>query len=266
VAHQLTADERILWERDGFVIRRGVLAAPELDQLRAASEDLERHLVAVRRGRRVTAGSYTFEADAVADTMIKWEGDSAVMHGIEPVSHLHPVFDRYGLDPRFTEMAASALGLNAVGLFTEKLNFKRAREGRAVILHQDYPYWVDSVANLDCILTTMVLLDDSTMANGCLQVGPGSHRLGVQKMRDVTGFGQFEMDPDAFDLDSLVPVELDAGDLVMFGPLLVHYSAPNTSDRDRRAMLWTYQEPEQPHTLVTLRSYFETNAARNAAT
>jgi hypothetical protein len=31
-------------------------------------------------------------------------------------------------------------------------------------------------------------------------------------------------------------------------------------------MLWTYQEPEQPHTLVTLRSYFETNAARNAAT
>lgn len=251
--HRLTDDERDSWERDGFVVRRGVFTDAELDEMRQASEELVRQLVEIRRGDRRTAGSYTFEVEAAASTIIKWEGDTDVMHGVEPVSHLHPVFERYASNPRLTESAASALGIDEVGIFTEKLNFKRAHDGRPVILHQDHPYWVDSVENLDCIMTTMLLLDDSTEENGCLQVAPGSHRLGVQPRRQVDGFGKYEMDPEQFDLGSLVPVELAAGDLVMFGPLLVHCSAPNRSDHDRRAILYSYQEAQRPHTLESLR-------------
>lgn len=262
--HQLTTDERAAFDTDGFVVRRGVFTAPELDELRRAADEVNDQLVAIRQGVRQTAGSYTFEIEAAADTIIKWEGETDVMHGVEPVSHLHPVFDKVGWDPRLTESAASALGTESVSIFTEKLNFKRAREGKDVILHQDYPYWVGSVENLDRILTTMLLIDDSTEENGCLQVAPGSHLLGVQPMKSQDGFGSNEMDPEQFDLDSLIPVELAAGDMVMFGPLLVHYSAPNTSDRDRRAVLYSYQEPGRRHTLVTLRRLMKQRTADQA--
>lgn len=255
--HELTPDERASWERDGFVVRRGVFTHDELDELRQAGEEVVQQLVEIRRGTRQTAGSYTFEIEATASTVIKWEGDTDVVHGVEPVAHLHPAFRRYAEDQRFTESAASALGTDGVSLFTEKLNLKRARDGRPVILHQDHPYWVGSVENLDCIMTTMLLLDDSSDENGCLQVAPGSHRHGVMPRKTIDGFGSHEMDPEQFDLDSLVPVELAAGDMVMFGPLLVHYSAPNRSDRDRRAILYSYQEPGRRHTLDTMRKLME---------
>jgi ectoine hydroxylase len=37
-----------------------------------------------------------------------------------------------------------------------------------------------------------------------------------------------------------------AGSVVFFGPLLVHRSAPNRSDRERRALLYSYQPPGAP--------------------
>ena len=121
------------------------------------------------------------------------------------------------------------------------------------MLHQDYPYWVDQVDDLDRVMTTMLLLDDSNRENGCLQVVPGSHRLGVQPGKSTAGFGKFEIDPKHFDTSKLVPVELAAGDLVMFGPLLVHCSEPNRSEHDRRALLYTYQPAGNRHTLEGFR-------------
>jgi len=38
-----------------------------------------------------------------------------------------------------------------------------------------------------------------------------------------------------------VPLEVPAGTVVYFGPLLVHQSAPNLSDSQRRALLYSYQ-------------------------
>jgi phytanoyl-CoA hydroxylase len=245
--------ERSQYDRDGFVVRRGVFGPDELDALRAAGEEVIDQLVAIRRGRRVAAGSYTFELESASVVMIKWEGDSDVVHGIEPFAHFHPVFQRFAADDRFTDPARDVLGVGAVGLFTEKLNYKRARRGGPVVLHQDYPYWVDSVDDLDRVMTIMLLLDDSSAANGCLQVVPGSHRDGLQPCRDVPGFAKFEIDPERYDASKLVPVELAAGDLVMFGPLLVHCSEPNRSDRDRRALLYTYQPAGNRHTLEGFR-------------
>jgi phytanoyl-CoA dioxygenase PhyH len=253
VSLTLSAAERESYERDGFVVRRAVFSEAELDELRAAGEAVIEQLVALRRGRRVPVGSYTFELDPASVVMIKWEGDSDVVHGIEPFAHFHPTFQRFAEDPRFTEPARSILEVERVGLFTEKLNYKRARCGGPVVLHQDYPYWVGQVDDLDRIMTSMLLLDDSTVENGCLHVAPGSHRAGLQPGKDVAGFGKFEIDPERFDTSSLVPVELAAGDLAMFGPLLVHCSEPNGSDRDRRALLYTYQPAGHRHTLEGFR-------------
>jgi hypothetical protein len=250
---RLTEEEKADYKRDGFVIRRGVFEEHELEEMRRAGDEVIEQLIAIRHGQRLPAGSYTFELEATTDVVIKWEGDSDVVQGIEPFAHFHPTFERYGLDERFLEPARDILGVEDIGLFTEKLNYKRARHGGKVALHQDYPYWVGTVDDLDRIMTTMLLLDDSTVENGCLYVVPGSHEWGVQPGKDVADFGKFEMDDDAFDLSLLVPVELAAGDMVMFGPLMIHRSQPNPSDKDRRALLYTYQPAGNRHTLDSLR-------------
>ena len=54
-------------------------------------------------------------------------------------------------------------------------------------------------------------------------------------------FGQNEIDPAAYPGVEPVPVEVEAGSTVSFGPMLVHKSRPNTSELDRRALLFSYQ-------------------------
>jgi ectoine hydroxylase len=44
-----------------------------------------------------------------------------------------------------------------------------------------------------------------------------------------------------------VLLEAPAGSVVWFGSLLVHRSAPNRSQRDRRALLHSFQPADRPH-------------------
>lgn len=238
---RLTEQEWETYRRDGFVVRTGVFGADDLDELRTAAEEVVEQLVAQRQGRRLTAGAYTFELEALSAVILKWEGDTDVMHGIEPFAHLHPTFLKYAEDPRFTEIARDLVGTDDVMLYTEKLNYKRARTGGPVVLHSDRPYWIDNADDVDHLVTIMLLLDDSTEENGWLEAVPGSHLAEPAKRKDVGGFGQFEIDEEAYDISALAPVPLAAGDFVAFGPDLVHRSQPNRSDGDRRAFLYTYQ-------------------------
>jgi ectoine hydroxylase-related dioxygenase (phytanoyl-CoA dioxygenase family) len=55
------------------------------------------------------------------------------------------------------------------------------------------------------------------------------------------------MDPEAFDLTRLRPLEVTAGTVAFFGAFLVHRSLPNRSGVDRRALLYSYQPLGHPH-------------------
>ena len=79
------------------------------------------------------------------------------------------------------EPAKDAVGEEAVGPFTEKLNVKRAHRGGSYVLHQDFPYWERITPVAGQIMTAMISLDDANAENGCLQAAPGSHREGKQK-------------------------------------------------------------------------------------
>jgi hypothetical protein len=242
-------------DRDGYVVRRGLFAAAELDALGLACEDLIQRLVAERRRTKHVAGSYKFEIQRGLGTIVKWEPDrDDVVQGVEPFAHLSEALHGWALDPRFMEPMKDIVGTDSVGLFTEKLNLKRARVGGPIVLHQDYPYWVDSADDAARIGTALLFVDDATLERGCLEVVPGSHRQGEQVRRDVPGFGTFEMDPDKYDTSRLVAVEVPAGSVLYFGPFLVHRSLPNRSSDDRRALLFSYQPAGHRHMLDSLRA------------
>ena len=91
-------------------------------------------------------------------------------------------------------------------------------------------------------VTLMVLLDNATMENGCLQILPGSQDwpLLCTTKADITqSFSPVTVPvPEGYEATSIV---MDAGDVLFFNGSVVHGSGPNHSaDRFRRSLIGHY--------------------------
>lgn len=262
----MDANERALLARDGYVVREGVFSKAELAAIATDCEAMVTELEAAKRSTKHRVGSYMFEALDEIDTIVKWEPDFPdVVQGVEPFAHINEPLKTWGLDPRLVDPAKAIVGEEDLVLFTEKLNVKRARHGGVIILHQDFPYWENMTPVAHQVATAMIFLDDADTKNGCLEVAPGSHTIGKHPQRpSADGFGALEMDTDVFDMNRLIPLEVKAGAVAFFGAFLVHRSLPNRSDRDRRALLYSYQPAGQPHA-VELNRYFRESRSKRLA-
>ena len=116
--------------------------------------------------------------------------------------------------------------------------------------HQDLMFREAKHAYEDVVRDTMtigVAIDRATKDNGCLRVVPGSHKLGYLGLSD-NGSGSImkgltledELVGVGIDPDSIVDVELEPGDAVIWGLLTVHGSLPNESNNDRAFALSSY--------------------------
>jgi ectoine hydroxylase len=250
----LSSAEAQHYETNGYVLREAVFDPLEAADIVAECERLVDRLVRHRNARRRRFGSYVFDADEENGVIIKWEGDTDIVHGLEPFAHLSKPLERWAYDERFVAPARSILGCETPMLFTEKLNLKRPFHGGRNPLHQDYPYWIDVAENAEEIVTAMLFLDDATLENGCLEVIPGSHRQGLwDRSENEDPFARNELDESGIGELHVVPLEVPAGSIALFGPMLVHKSAPNESARERRALLYSYQPPGRITQLEALR-------------
>jgi ectoine hydroxylase-related dioxygenase (phytanoyl-CoA dioxygenase family) len=241
---RLTPAERRAWEEDGFFLRRGVFVQDELADLRVAAE----RVVTIGMAAAVAPdedyaidGNRYVEAAGSTIQLEHREGSSTV-RVMEPFHHLDPRFDALLDDPRITEPMRELVGDEQICVFTDKLNLKRPREGSGFRWHQDSPYWVFDCPHVDRLPNVMLLLDDASPENGCLQVVRGSHRQGLLPGLEGQGtLGPLFTDPRAFDERLAVPAAAPAGSLLFFSPHTVHGSKPNTSSLPRRACVLTYQ-------------------------
>lgn len=182
------------------------------------------------------------------------EGSVGELGVPEPFAHLAPALETWAYDARFLGPSIDFTGDESPVLFTEKLNLKRPHVGGPNPWHQDWPYW-QFADDRSRIATAMLFLDDASLENGTLQVIPGSHDKGPWPTRtDMDVFGNLEMDPASVEGYEPVALEVPAGSVVFFGPLLVHKSEPNTSEKDRRALLFSYQPAGLKNVLEHLRS------------
>jgi hypothetical protein len=245
---RLTQEEIRRLNEDGYVVREGVFTPAECRQMAEDVEQLERDCLAAKRNDKHVFGSYMFEIQRDLQLAVKWEPSNPdVVQGIEPFAHMSKALDTWARDPRLWNPSKDFVGQDDLSLFTEKTTMKRARTGGTIVLHQDYPYWRNQNKVAHKVMTALVYLDDATVENGCLEVSPGSHRDGMRMGRKmVDGFGSNELDEAKFDMHTLIPVEAKAGTVVFFGAFLVHRSLPNRSDKDRRALLYSYQPAGYP--------------------
>ncbi|MBX3605553.1 MAG: phytanoyl-CoA dioxygenase family protein [Piscinibacter sp.] len=147
---------------------------------------------------------------------------------------LDPVFDRFS---RGADMAALAadLGLRAPQAWQSMVIWKPPGIGGEVGWHQDAAFLLTEPAS---VVAFWFALEDADRNNGCLWVEPGGHR-GPLRQRFVRRGNAVTLETvDATPWPSLgqaLPVEVEAGSLVVFDGRLPHYSGPNRSARSRMA-------------------------------
>ncbi len=143
------------------------------------------------------------------------------------------------LEPRINEVLTALLGREPYAVQT--MIYFKPPKARGQALHQDNYYL--RVQPGTCIAAWMAL-DRCDVANGCLQVVPGSHTWPVlcttqadttQSFTDVTVPVPEGTRPD--------PILMEAGDVMFFNGQIVHGSLPNTTeDQFRRALIGHYIE------------------------
>jgi phytanoyl-CoA hydroxylase len=222
----LTSQQIETYRRDGYLVIPRLIEGEQLAELRALTD----RIVAEARGVSANDDLYDLEPSHSAS--------------LPRVRRLKPaIFKRYEFfraltrEPKITSILSGLLGPN-IRLYGGKLNMKSAGYGSPVEWHQDWAFYPHTN---DDVLATGIYLDDCDLDNGPLMVIPGSHHGPTW---DHHADGRFcgAMDPARCDVDfsKAVPLMGPAGSMTIHHARLVHGSALNKSNRQRRLLLHEY--------------------------
>ncbi len=148
---------------------------------------------------------------------------------------INPVFLKFSYQQSLLDIAL-AIGFEDPIMVQSMYICKQPKIGGAVEKHQDSTF---IFTNPHSCVGFWVALEDATVDNGCLWGIPGSHREYVNKKRYIRKKGsyttEFLGEWEEWDNDKLVPIEVKAGDLVIFDGNFVHSSQENRSEKSRHA-------------------------------
>ena len=225
----LTQAQKDEYARVGAIVVPDVLTQAEVAELRRVTD------MFVEKSRAVTAHTEVYDLE---DT------HSAAQPRVRRIKAPHVHHAAYGAlvrHPGIIEVLCDLWGPN-VRFDTAKLNLKSAGFGAAVEWHQDwafYPHTNDDLAAVG------VMMDDMELANGPLMIVPGTHKGPVF---DHHAQGKFcgAMDPSRNDCDYSKAIALTgrAGSITVHHVRAVHGSAVNTSNKDRRLLLFQFRSAD----------------------
>ena len=213
----LTSAQHAFFATNGYLILRDILTPREVQDLQAWSQqvhDLPRtadvpwmpYEEVNAHGQRVLCRTENF-ANSHAGFAALLRGDRIV-----------PLLDQLAGEP--------------MCLFKEKINYKLAGSG-------GFAPHIDSTAYTHVKdikhLTILLAVDETSMANGGLEVVEGSHLMDVPVAKADNC-----IEPTWVKGQEWTPVELAPGELLVFGSYLAHRSGVNQSERDRKAIYATY--------------------------
>ena len=217
---RLDAGQVAAYHRDGYVTVDGLLTPAEVAELQQVTDEF------VERSRAVTAHTDVFDLEPGHTP------ESPKLRRLKAPHRQHPVYDRLLRDARILDLVGQLIG-PAIRFNNTKLNMKSPEFGSPVGWHQDWAFYPHTN---DDLLAVGIAIDDMLVENGCLMAVPGSHR---GPTLDHHQHGVFVGATDG-DGAGAVPLELHAGGISLHHVRLVHGSAPNTSSRPRRFLLFEY--------------------------
>ena len=165
-----------------------------------------------------------------------WKGATLAYRKIQDLEQ-DPLFFAYMRHPRFRELTRALIG-EEISLYRAMFMNKPAQQGTVLPYHQDggTQWGLDR----ERFFTVWTALDDATVANGCVQVIPGSHRLGLLSERGHTLTPEQEAEY-CREADS-VYLEARAGEAFLLHNYLLHRSGVNRTERPRRSFSVVYMD------------------------
>ncbi|MEM9779693.1 MAG: phytanoyl-CoA dioxygenase family protein [Pseudomonadota bacterium] len=217
----LTSDQRAQYRRKGYLAVPGRIPPETLDALRAevARFELEAQGMTASNDRLDLEDSHTPEAPRI--------------RRIKRPDLISPVVQTLMRSDAILAPARDLLGPD-IRLHTTKLNMKKAGYGAAIEWHQDFAFYPHTN---DDVLAVGITLDDISLENGPLMVFEGTH-LGpiFDHHADGVFVGAMDLAQAGLSPDDAVPLEVKAGTITLHHGRIVHGSALNRSDRDRRLL------------------------------
>ncbi|MCZ6635962.1 MAG: phytanoyl-CoA dioxygenase family protein [bacterium] len=232
---QLTDDQLGAYYRDGFLVVENLVSPEALEALRD-------------RLREYTHGDRPTDALRIQVEPRVQRGELEVDHpgdGIRKIDGLvegDDLFRKLGTHDNIVGIIEQILGPD-IKMFRNALLLKPPEVGSQKGMHQDSPYW--SVAPMD-LCSCWFALDDATEVNGCMGAIPGWHNRGPLPHVRVTD--DFVVDESSYSFDDMVLSPVSAGGGLFFHSLLPHYTAPNRSDKWRRAIALSYMSSRSRYT------------------
>ncbi len=212
------------YNENGYLLVENVVTPEQLGRLRDIAYDF------IEKSRAVSVSDDVFDLD---------EGHSAQTPRLTRIKlphKQHPFFWEVAKHSGITEVLRQLLGPDVL-LQTSKLNTKAPGGGAAVEWHQDWAFYPHTNDN---ILACGLMLEDVGLANGPLQVIPGSHKGPVLDHNSKDGVFCGAVDPGDPDFHAAKAVTLTgkAGSMTVHHARTLHGSAPNRSDRARLILFY----------------------------
>ena len=217
---KLTQNELDSFQENGYLIIRQILKPAGLAQMQA--ECME---------------AWGREKESF-DPNKSWLQNSLLVN----IHHQAPTVKKYYFEGPLVEVASQIIGPNIKGA-TSQLTFKMKGNTKPFGWHQDNGYGELEPYNA---LTTLTALDDTDRGNGCLWLIPGSHKNGQIRVaqNEEQKKSQSEIIVEA-DESLAVPMEMKAGDCLIFNCWMLHKSDGNHSEtRDRRILFLRYADAD----------------------
>jgi ectoine hydroxylase-related dioxygenase (phytanoyl-CoA dioxygenase family) len=212
------------YNENGYLLVENAVSPAQLARMRDIAYDF------IEKSRAVSVSDDVFDLD---------DGHSAEAPRLTRIKlphRQHPYFWEVAKSSGITEVLRQLLGPDVL-LQTSKLNTKAPGGGAAVEWHQDWAFYPHTN---DRILACGLMLEDVDLANGPLQVIPGSHRGPVLDHNNKDGVFCGAIDPDdpEFHADKAVTLTGKAGSMTVHHARTLHGSAPNRSDRARLILFY----------------------------
>jgi len=230
----LSAEQRAIYDEQGYLVVRGFFEAHEL-------EVWKRRLLDVLEERVPSPPSMLVMRDVmVAKGIVEAPSRVAATAKLQDFQEDPVLFEGYCKHPKLLDWVEGFVGPDVKSIHSMLINKPPGVDGRHP-LHQDLLYFPFRPA--DDIVATWTALDACRRENGCLAVVPGSHRGGLRKHENPgwehVNFLYVGAEGAGPETDRL-HLEMQAGDVVFFHPLLLHGSGRNRSAGFRRAISCHY--------------------------
>lgn len=232
----LTAEQVLLFERDGFVKGDVVLNDEEVEILR-------RELDLVLEGKTVKKPVLNRNlASESSEYGMSMEASETIVQVVN-IWMASDVYLQHTANLALCEDVAQLAGTDTLRIWHDQIQYKPPVTGGPTKWHQDHPLW--PIIKPAELISAWVALDDAVVENGCMWMVPGSHQWGDHQRHLLHGADHMpqhkrpELLPEGVEIKP-VPFEIKKGQVGYHHCMTWHGSLPNQSQMKRRAIAVHY--------------------------